>query len=107
LLIPAVLFFWTPFDDVVLCPFRWLTALPCPLCGITRGLCAAAKGDFGASISYHAAAPAVLALMVWSGVRSLATALRLSVRIPDPSPACAPLAAGILVYGLARMAWRA
>jgi hypothetical protein len=35
----------TQLPDVVVCGFRWLTALPCPLCGLTRGFVAIGHGE--------------------------------------------------------------
>lgn len=95
---------WTPSGDFLVCPFRILTGLLCPLCGITRGLCAFAKGDFAAAVSHHAAAPAVFAVIFWYALYSLAAALRLPVRIPDPARAMAPLGALLFVYGVVRIA---
>ncbi|MBK5295387.1 MAG: DUF2752 domain-containing protein, partial [Acidobacteriia bacterium] len=51
------------------CPFYWLTTLPCPLCGITRGLCAAAKGHWAQAIEFHALSPLfLLAFVLWLAV---------------------------------------
>jgi hypothetical protein len=40
-----------------LCPFYWLTARPCPLCGITRAFCALAKGHWTQAIHFHPLSP--------------------------------------------------
>ena len=40
-----------------LCGFHWLTGRPCPLCGLTRALCALAKGHFGQAIAFNALSP--------------------------------------------------
>jgi hypothetical protein len=50
--------------DTVLCPFRRLTALPCPLCGITRAMCALLKGEWLAAIAFHPLSPLVLGAVV-------------------------------------------
>ncbi|MGO9230075.1 MAG: DUF2752 domain-containing protein [Bryobacteraceae bacterium] len=39
------------------CPFYWLTGKPCPLCGLTRGLCALAKGHWSQAIHFNALTP--------------------------------------------------
>lgn len=35
------------------CPIKWLTGIPCPMCGMTRSLTALLQGDFGRSMSFH------------------------------------------------------
>jgi len=40
-----------------LCGFHWLTGLDCPLCGLTRGLCAFAKGRFREAFAFNALTP--------------------------------------------------
>ncbi|SPE36514.1 conserved exported hypothetical protein [Candidatus Sulfopaludibacter sp. SbA3] len=39
------------------CPFYWLTGMPCPLCGLTRGLCELAKGHFSQAVHFNALSP--------------------------------------------------
>jgi hypothetical protein len=39
-----------PFD---VCVFKRATGLPCPACGLTRSLCAIAKGEWRASLALH------------------------------------------------------
>lgn len=62
---------------VVLCPFRAVTGLPCPGCGMTRAFCSIGHGDFAGAFGYNALAPFVFigALLVWA--HALATVLKL------------------------------
>ena len=42
----------------------WLTGLPCPLCGLTRGLFALAKGHWAAAVRFHPLSPLALAMIL-------------------------------------------
>ena len=46
-----------------LCPFYWLTARPCPLCGTTRAFCALAKGHWAQAIHFHALSPLAFVML--------------------------------------------
>ncbi|HEV7891159.1 MAG TPA: DUF2752 domain-containing protein [Pyrinomonadaceae bacterium] len=74
----AVSALWSPADlpGLVLCPFRALTGLPCPGCGMTRAFCALGHGDLSGAFGYNALAPFVFAaaLLLWA--HSLATVLK-------------------------------
>lgn len=39
------------------CPFRRLTGLRCPLCGLTRATRALTRGDVGGALALHPLAP--------------------------------------------------
>jgi hypothetical protein len=43
------------------CAFRGVTGLPCPGCGLTRGMAALARGHWREAVTWHAFAPLVLA----------------------------------------------
>ena len=45
------------------CPFFWLTGKACPLCGLTRGLCALAKGHWTQALHFNALTPLALVLV--------------------------------------------
>jgi hypothetical protein len=70
---------WSPtgLPGFVLCPFRALTGLPCPGCGMTRAFCAIGHGDFAGAFGFNPLAPFVFAaaLLVWA--HALATVLKL------------------------------
>ncbi|MDD2545765.1 MAG: DUF2752 domain-containing protein [Burkholderiaceae bacterium] len=49
------------------CPFRWLTGLPCPLCGGTHACAALLQGQWGAAWQAHPGAVPLLGLLsVWA-----------------------------------------
>ena len=52
-----VLYWCSPPAGPRLCPFHWLTGLDCPLCGLTRGLFALAKGHWTDAVRLNALAP--------------------------------------------------
>ena len=49
-----------PVHPPFACPFRSLTGLPCPLCGMTRACVAAAHGHLGASFAFNPAGVLVI-----------------------------------------------
>ena len=54
-----------------LCGFRWLTGLPCPFCGLTRGVFALAKGHWGEAVHFNALSPVGFVLLFslfWNGL---------------------------------------
>lgn len=50
------------------CPFRFLTGIECPGCGMTRAFVAAAAGDFAGAIHLN---PFSIPLLVWTAVEAL------------------------------------
>jgi hypothetical protein len=46
-----------------LCAFYWLTGWPCPLCGLTRGVFALAKGHWAEAERFNALTPLGFAMM--------------------------------------------
>lgn len=44
------------------CPFQVLTGLPCPFCGMTRGVASLLRGRWQDGISFHLLSPLVLGL---------------------------------------------
>lgn len=47
----------------IVCPFRLLTGLPCPLCGMTRGLAALLRGRGQDAIAFHLFSPIALTVL--------------------------------------------
>src|SRR6185312_1252984 len=54
-----------PESGPTLCPFRFLTGLPCPGCGMGHALVFAWRGDFAASFHSHPLGIPLLA--IWTG----------------------------------------
>ena len=61
----ALLWWFTPPAEpsVRLCGFHWLTGRDCPLCGLTRGLFALAKGRWSQAIHFNALSPLGFAML--------------------------------------------
>jgi hypothetical protein len=61
----AVLYFADPPAHPAwsLCAFHWLTGLECPLCGLTRGMCAFAKGHWREALEWNALTPLAFAML--------------------------------------------
>ncbi len=57
-----------PESGATLCPFRLLTGLPCPGCGMGHALVFALRGDFSGSWRFHPLGLPLLALWTaWLG----------------------------------------
>src|SRR4051794_38775949 len=82
-------------DTGLICPFRELTGLPCPLCGATRAFALAARGD-ARFLDYNAVWVLVAALLIFAGAVVLVRgrAPRLSTRM-----------GAVLAVALAAVAW--
>jgi hypothetical protein len=66
---------WQPADEptLILCPFRALTGLPCPGCGMTRAFCAIAHGHLFKAIGFNAISPIAFLGAVFAWATALAT----------------------------------
>ncbi len=53
-----------PFEFVPPCPLRTLTGIPCPMCGMTRGVTSLVSGDFAHALLMNPASYLALALVV-------------------------------------------
>ncbi|MBP5638739.1 MAG: DUF2752 domain-containing protein [Victivallales bacterium] len=58
--------------EIVLCPLKRFTGVPCPTCGATRAIVSALHGDFQKAFMLQ---PLVMTLAVTAGPLALATAL--------------------------------
>lgn len=63
-------------DGPTLCPFLLATGLPCPFCGGTRALAAAARGNLGDASRFNVVWPVVAVVLVAAGLAGLAAAWR-------------------------------
>ena len=46
------------------CPFRRVTGVDCPFCGMTRATIALGRGDVHSALGFHPLAPLVLAFLI-------------------------------------------
>ncbi len=64
------------------CGFRWLTGLPCPLCGMTTALAQMARGDLLAALRAHVLGPAVYVGVWLLGLRGVVGLARGTPALP-------------------------
>ena len=94
-------------DGPVLCPFRALTGLPCPGCGLTRSWVYLMHGDIGSSLASNWFGPVLILAVVILALVSVRS--RLSGKRPSDldklvkSPVVLSLFALFLTYGAVRL----
>jgi hypothetical protein len=98
---------WRPADEpaIVLCPFRALTGLLCPGCGMTRAFCALGHGEIRRAIQFNALSPLVYLsfMVVWVGAAaSLLNFHRLSTAINRLRPNAT---VGVVILVLVMVWW--
>ena len=76
LVFAAWVFPYTPASNHILCPFRWLTGIICPGCGMTRSVMAFVRGDFLSSLHFHPFGPLLVTGLGFLGSLRLADRLR-------------------------------
>ena len=78
---------YAPDPDFTLCPFRLLTGLPCPFCGLTHSLFALGAGHVGRSFAFSPLGPVVLVLaLAFLTAVAVARVRVASVVIPRSAP---------------------
>jgi hypothetical protein len=86
----------------ILCPFRRVTGLPCPTCGLSRSWSALLHGRIQESVAFHPLGPLTL-------LAAVALLFRADVRVPGlaerlKSPAMAgPLVGGWVAVWVVRL----
>jgi hypothetical protein len=71
---------------LVLCPFRRITHLPCPGCGMTRALLALLRGDLHSALAVHPLSPFVAVLLGGWWLNNLLVALGRPKAVIVPTP---------------------
>jgi Protein of unknown function (DUF2752) len=85
-------------SGTTLCPFRLVTGLPCPFCGMTRSLLALGRGDLSASVGFHPLGPVLL-------LAALAGLWRFGRAAAAHCPAGLPRGAPVVGGGALAIAW--
>lgn len=90
-----------------LCPFRLITGLPCPGCGLTRSWTAAAHGDIAEAFSYNFFGPisfiATIMFVVAVGVLLVRGRAAASIAPVLRHPIVIAVAVIWVIYGIARV----
>jgi len=56
-LLGSILGAYSAYSSPLFCPFKALTGIPCPGCGLTRSFTAMALGDLSSALDYHLFGP--------------------------------------------------
>jgi hypothetical protein len=67
----------SPVHPQLVCPFRAVTGLPCPFCGMTRSVDAAVHGQMMASLRFQPAGIFLLVAVAWVLLRRSRATIRL------------------------------
>ena len=86
----------------VLCPFRRVTGLPCPTCGLTRSWNSALHGRLGESVAFHPLGPVTIVAAAAFAAGADEKAPELARRLRSPAVA-GSLAAGWVAIWLIRL----
>jgi hypothetical protein len=88
-----------------LCPFKTITGLPCPTCGVTRAVMAMTRLDFAAAVAFN---PLAVAAAIAGGLYLVYAAIVLLARLPRFRPRLAPrdlTAARVVVLVVLSVNW--
>ena len=104
---------WRPADEpsFILCPFRALTGLLCPGCGMTRAFCALGHGELRRAIHFNALSPLLYLSLIVVWVGAAASVLNFP-RVRDAVMRLRPNASTsvvillfVLVWWVGRLVW--
>jgi hypothetical protein len=62
---------YAAYSSPLFCPFKALTGIPCPSCGLTRSFTALALGDLPSALDYHLFGPFLWLICVLLLIQSL------------------------------------
>jgi hypothetical protein len=104
---------WRPADEpsFILCPFRALTGLLCPGCGMTRAFCALGHGELMRAIHFNALSPLLYLSLIVVWIGAAATVLKFPkvravvMRLRPNTATSVAILALVLVWWVARLVW--
>ncbi len=104
---------WRPADEstFILCPFRRVTGLLCPGCGMTRAFCALGHGEPLRAVHFNALSPLLFVslMVVWVGAAATVFNLRglraAVMRLRPNRTVSVMLFAAVMVWWVVRLAF--
>ena len=89
----------------VLCPFRLITGLDCPGCGMTRGVAALTRGDVGRAADHNLLLFLLVPLLAWVYLAWASDRIGLRLRVPPvvvPTWLARTVLGAVLAYWVVR-----